>query len=192
MARVLVVYGSSHGHTAKVVERIARGLIARGHPVTVWKGDELPAGRSLDDFDAFVIAGSVLFGRHQPYLQQFVREHAGRLNLFPSAFVSVCGALAGSWSRGKQEAEKYVSALLADSGWRPRLVLSVAGALPYTRYGFFTRIMMKAISAWTGRPTDTSRDWEFTDWDAVDLSTAEFAGLLQALPVEEAALDVKC
>jgi menaquinone-dependent protoporphyrinogen oxidase len=192
MANVLVVYGSSYGHTAKVVERIARGLIARGHPVTVWKGDELPAGRSLDDFDAFVIAGSVLFGRHQPYLQQFVREHAGRLNLFPSAFVSVCGALAGTWSQGKKEAEKYVAAFLADSVWRPRQAISVAGALPYTRYGFFTRMMMKAISAWTGRPTDTSRDWEFTDWDAVDLFTAEFAGLLQALPVEEEALDVKC
>jgi menaquinone-dependent protoporphyrinogen oxidase len=192
MANVLVVYGSSHGHTAKVVERIARGLIARGHPVTVWKGDERPGSRSLDDFDAFVIAGSVLFGRHQRYLNEFVREHVGRLNLFPSAFVSVCGALAGSWSQGKQEAEKYVAAFLADTGWRPRQVLSVAGALPYTRYGFATRLMMKAISAMTGRPTDTSRDWEFTDWAAVDLFTAAFEGLLQALPAEEEALDVKC
>lgn len=192
MANVLVVYGSSFGHTARVVERIARGLIARGHPVTVWQGDEIPAGRSLDDFDAFVIAGSVQFGQHQPYLRQFVREHAGRLNLFPSAFISVCGALAGTWSQGKKEAEKYVAAFLADGGWRPRQAISVAGALPYTHYGLLTRMMMKAISAWTGRPTDTSRDWEFTDWDAVDRFTAEFAELLQVLPMEEAAVEVRC
>ena len=187
-----MVYGSSYGHTAKVVERIARGLIGRGHPVTVWKGDELPVGRSLDDFDAFVIAGSVLYGKHQKCVRTFVQEHIGRLNLFPSAFVSVCGALAGSWEQGPKEAEKYVAGFVTDSGWHPRLTTSVAGAVAYTRYGFFTRLMMKLISARTGRPTDTSRDWEFTDWDKVDGFTAEFAGLLQHLPVEEEALNVKC
>jgi menaquinone-dependent protoporphyrinogen oxidase len=192
MASVLAVYGSTHGHTAKVVERMARVLIARGHPVTVWKGDELMNGRSLDDFDAFLIAGSVLYGRHQSYLRRFVREHVGRLNLYPSAFVSVCGALAGSWARGQQEAAKYVEVFLRETAWHPRLTMSVAGAVPYTRYGPFTRLMMKFISARTGRPTDTSRDWEFTDWDAVERFATEFAGQLQSLPAEEAAVDVRC
>jgi menaquinone-dependent protoporphyrinogen IX oxidase len=36
---------------------------------------------------------------------------------------------------------------------------------------------MKLISARTGRPTDTSRDWEFTNWQEID----EFAATVGKL-----------
>jgi menaquinone-dependent protoporphyrinogen oxidase len=39
---------------------------------------------------------------------------------------------------------------------------------------------MKYISRRTGRPTDTSRDWEFTDWDAVTRMAREFAEAVEA------------
>ncbi|HEY7682704.1 MAG TPA: flavodoxin domain-containing protein [Gemmatimonadales bacterium] len=189
MAHLLLVYGTSHGHTAKVVGRIGRGLVARGHEVTIWKGSEWPARRSLAEFDGFLVAGSVLYGRHQRYLRDFVRHHVSVLNASPSAFVSVCGAIAGSWEPGAMEAEKYIARFLAQTGWRPRLTKSVAGALPYTRYGIFTRWMMKLISAKTGRPTDTSRDWEFTDWDAVDRFAADLAGIMPETAAGTAAVD---
>jgi menaquinone-dependent protoporphyrinogen oxidase len=178
MADILAVYGTSHGQTAKVVERIARGLIAHGHHVTIRRGNEL-TGRSLDEFDAFLVAGSVLYGKHQPYLRNFVRQNVERLNLYPSAFVSVCGALIGSWPQGPVEAEKYVAAFLKQTGWRPRLTTSLAGGLPYTKYGPFNRLAMRLISKYTGRPTDTSRDWEFTDWNAVEKFAEELAKLVE-------------
>jgi hypothetical protein len=43
--------------------------------------------------------------------------------------------------------------------------------LLYTRYGFFVRLVMRLISKMAGGDTDTSRDYEYTDWNAV----AEFA-----------------
>jgi menaquinone-dependent protoporphyrinogen oxidase len=178
MANILVVFGTSYGQTGKIVQRIAHSLTARGHRVTLWKGDELPVGYSLDGFDGFLIAGSVLYGKHQRYLGDFVRRHLARLSASPSAFVSVCGAIMGSWPPGPEAARKYVAKFLAETGWTPRLTRSFAGELSYTRYGVFIRWVMRYISRRTGRPTDTSRDWEFTDWDAVDQFAAELAGTM--------------
>lgn len=171
----LIVYGSGHGQTARIAERLAAALTTRGHRVTVWKGDQLPAEVRLDGFAACVVAGSVRYGRHQRCLREFARRHSARLNEMPSAFLSVCGALIGSWAEGPEESRKYIARFLDETGWRPPLVRAFAGALAYTRYGPFTRWVMKLISRRTGRPTDTSRDWDFTDWDAVDRLAAELA-----------------
>jgi len=171
MARILVVYGTSYGQTAKIVTRMAERLTHEGCQVTVWRGDLPSLEPSLGDFDACVVAGSVIYGRYQSYLRRFVREHVARLNQMPSAFVSVCGALAGTWEKGPARAREYMEDFLTATGWRPALTRSFAGGLPYTRYGFITRWLMKAMSKHAGRPTDTTRDWEFTDWAEVDRFT---------------------
>ncbi|HXI21463.1 MAG TPA: flavodoxin domain-containing protein, partial [Gemmatimonadales bacterium] len=180
MSSILIVYGTAHGHTTRIVDRIAGELKRRGFQVTRWRGDELPAHVDPEDFDAFVIAGSVLLGRHQRYLRTFVRRHRNRLNQVPSAFVSVSGALMGDWEPGQEKARKYLERFLDRTGWHPSLARSFAGNLAYTRYGPVTRWVMKRISAHTGRPTHTRRDWEFTDWDAVDRLAAYFAARLPA------------
>jgi menaquinone-dependent protoporphyrinogen oxidase len=53
--------------------------------------------------------------------------------------------------------------------------MPVAGALPYTRYNFLVRFLMKRIARKAGGPTDTSRDYDFTDWAALDRFAAAFA-----------------
>ncbi len=168
MSEYLIVYGTSYGHTAKVVERVAATLRREGRQVTIWRGDALPPLVSLEPFEGVIIAGSVKFGRHQRYLRDFVRRFAPQLNAMPSIFISVCGALAGNQEGGRQEAREYVQRFLKETGWQPRHVTSVAGAVTYTRYGPITRWIMRRISSRTGRPTDTSRDWEFTDWEALE------------------------
>jgi menaquinone-dependent protoporphyrinogen oxidase len=49
----------------------------------------------------------------------------------------------------------------------------VAGALPYTRYGWLKRAVMKRIVKRAGGSTDVSRDHEYTDWtDLWDFAVA--------------------
>jgi menaquinone-dependent protoporphyrinogen oxidase len=177
MADILMVYGTSLGHTEKIVRRMAERLNSQGHRVTVRKADTEP---SVAGYDAILVAGSVRFGRHQRSAEHFVRRNLEPLSTVPSAFVSVCGALAGSWSRGAERARGYVTAFLARTGWHPRLARSFGGALPYTQYDILTRWMMWLISRMTGRPTDTSRDWDLTDWDAVDRFADELGAVLRA------------
>lgn len=176
-----MIYGTSYGHTARMVKRVAERLTELGHRLSVWRGDALPSEQALEDFGAVVVAGSVRYGRHQRFLEEFVRSHLSRLNGMPSAFVSVCGALAPGWPPGQEEARKYLQRFLTRTGWRPEFTRSFAGGLPYTEYGLLTRWVMKCISQRTGRPTDTSRDWDLTDWASVDHFAAELDGFLKAL-----------
>jgi menaquinone-dependent protoporphyrinogen oxidase len=176
MSTILIVYGTAHGQTERVALRIGTALTESGHAVTILKGDRLAPNLTLGAYDGFVVAGSVRVGRYQPYLGAFVRDHITRLNAAPSAFVSVCGA-AGGGPDGLRAAQSYIDKFLYQTGWRPWVGRSFAGELAYTRYDPVTRWIMKMISRRNGGPTDTSRDYEFTDWAAVDRFGRELASM---------------
>jgi menaquinone-dependent protoporphyrinogen oxidase len=55
----------------------------------------------------------------------------------------------------------------------------VAGALLYRQYGVLVRMMMRLIAGRVGASTDTSRDHDYTDWDAVDRYADEVATLVK-------------
>jgi menaquinone-dependent protoporphyrinogen oxidase len=173
--RVLGVYGSSFGQAEAVLRRVAGALEARGHTVEVFKGDALPADLVVDDFDAVVVAASIIIGKYQPYIRQFVRRHAAGLRGRPTAFISVNGSSPESMPEWRAAATRYVDTFLKDTGWQPGWTATFSGALRYPRYGIVTRWIMKMISRRTGGPTDTSQEYEFTDWNAVDQFARDLA-----------------
>ena len=59
------------------------------------------------------------------------------------------------------------------TGWRPERVLPVAGALMYSKYNVVVRWIMKRIAHKAGFDGPTSRDYEFTNWPAVDRFVVE-------------------
>jgi menaquinone-dependent protoporphyrinogen oxidase len=71
--------------------------------------------------------------------------------------------------------QAIINRFLAETGWHPVVTKSIAGALLYTRYNWFIRRVMKRIAAKAGGDTDTTRDYEYTDWQ--DLRT--FAGQVE-------------
>jgi menaquinone-dependent protoporphyrinogen oxidase len=179
MARVLIVYGTAYGQTERIAHEIARVLRESEHEVSLARGDQLPSGMTPDAYDGVVVGASVLLGRHQRYIESFARAWAPRLNVLPSAFVSVCGAMVGPAPEAERAARAYRERFLEATGWHPAIARSFAGGLAYTRYRPWVRWMMKMIGRRTGRPTDTSRDYDLTDWSAVTQFAREFAGLLR-------------
>lgn len=154
---------------------IAAALQARGHAVTLFKGDALAVALAVEDYDAVVVAASIVVGRYQAYIRDFVKRHAATLNDRPTAFASVSGGAPETDAAWRAEAEQHVRDLLAETGWRPRWTAAFAGALRFRRYDPITRFIMKLISRSQGGPTDTSGDYEFTDWHAVDRYAASLA-----------------
>ena len=65
---------------------------------------------------------------------------------------------------------RFVSA----GGRQPGATRPVPGALLYTRYNPVKRWMMKRIVRKAGGDTDTTRDYEYTDWNEVRAFADEF------------------
>lgn len=166
--KILAVYGSNYGQAEAVLRRVAAALEARGHTVTVYKGDALPADLAVEGYDAVVVAASILLGRYQAYIRGFVKRHAAALSARPSAFISVNGTAPESLPAWRAEAEGYLRTFLEEAAWSPRWTATFAGALRYPRYDPITRWVMTLISRKRKGPTDTAREYEFTDWAAVD------------------------
>ena len=173
--KILAVYGSNYGQTRAVLQRVAAALESHGHSVATFKGDALPADLVVEDYAAAVLAGSVHMGKYRPYMLDFVRRHTAALRDRPTAFISVNGTRPESEPEWRDEANAYVRQFVEQTGLEPRWTASFAGKLQYKSYGFITRFIMKRIAGSRGGPTDTSRDYEFTDWDAVDRFGGELA-----------------
>jgi len=184
MKPVGVFYATREGHTHRLAEHVAASLRQRGLDAIVNDVREQPAATKLDQYAGAVVAASVHAGRHEAEMVRFVKEHLGELESLPSAFLSVTLSEAGAErsdvtpeerSKFAADVQKVINRFFEDTGWHPKRVKPVAGALLYTRYNFLVRFVMKRIARAVGGSTDTSRDHEYTDWVALDQFVAELA-----------------
>jgi menaquinone-dependent protoporphyrinogen oxidase len=60
-----------------------------------------------------------------------------------------------------------------------------AGALSYSQYKPLKRLVVRALAAVAGHDTDTSRDYEYTDWQAVERFSASVGKLIEVKAREE-------
>jgi len=91
-----------------------------------------------------------------------------------AAFFSVSLSAAGKTEGQRQHARDCLDQFLRQTHWQPRATAIIAGALLYRTYGFWLRLMMKWIAWREGGDTDTSKDYEYTDWNQVRQFTEEF------------------
>lgn len=163
--RFLVLYGTTDGHTRKIAAAIADTLRTLGDDVEVVNAKRRTPEARPEDFDAVFVAGSLHMGGYQRSLRRWVRAHADALLQKPTAFVSVCLGTLEHREKADRELEDARNRFFAYTGWRPMLTKVVAGALPFTQYGWLKRLVMRRIAAKNMRAVDTRRDYEFTDWN---------------------------
>jgi menaquinone-dependent protoporphyrinogen oxidase len=157
--RILILYVTVEGHTARIAERLAASLRAAGAAVDVQEATtRLPP---IDPYEAVIVGASVHYGHHPAWLARVLRNsplHGRR-----TAFFSVSlGAKA-----------HYATKFLRKAGWQPHLTAVFAGALRYSKYGPIKRRVVQAFALIGGHDADTSRDYEYTDWPAVERFAAE-------------------
>lgn len=174
MSRILILYATIEGQTGRIAERIARSLRDGGHAVETRPAE---AGESLldpENFDGVIVGASIHYGHHPAYLHTLVHDHRAALEARPSAFFSV-SLSAGGRNPKPAAARRYIEKFLRRTGWRPEQAVSFAGALQFSKYGAFKRLLMIVFVGLGGGDTDISRDYEYTDWDEVDRFARSFA-----------------
>lgn len=168
MSRILIAYTTSEGQTARVAEFLGEMMTRAGHEVDRIDLDiDVEREESmLESYALVVMAGSIHMGRVQSRLTRFAREHRDQLE-GRCAFFLVCLTAMKQSDEAKAEIESYLTGFFRDTGLQPEPVAVFAGRLAYTQYGVLKRWMMKMIAGKTGGATDTSRDHEYTNWEAV-------------------------
>ena len=72
-------------------------------------------------------------------------------------------------------AQRYVGTFLRQIGWQPRATAAFGGALQYSKYGRLERELVRLFVRVAGGDLDASRDYEYTDWEAVARFADAFA-----------------
>jgi menaquinone-dependent protoporphyrinogen oxidase len=165
MTKILVAYHTSEGQTARIAERVAEVLGGDGDTVEVADLTDAP---SPSGYDGVVVGDSIHATHHSRPMTKYLKQYADELHAVPAALFQVCLASANPDDEHTATAQGLVHDLLKHTGFDPDIVGLFAGALVYTQYGWLTRRIMRAIVKHEGGDTDTSHDYEYTDWSAVE------------------------
>jgi len=172
MTRILVLYGTTEGQTEKIAHAIGETLHGLGFDTDVVEAGTFdPSPRY---YAGVIVAASVHAGAYQKAVGRWVRVHAGEMALMPTAFISVCLGVLSKDPKAAADVSAIANRFLDGAKWRPAVTKVVAGALLYTKYNLFKRWVMKRIVAKAGGDTDTSRDYDYTDWNDIRAFAGEF------------------
>jgi menaquinone-dependent protoporphyrinogen oxidase len=179
--KLSIIYATTEGHTRTIAEFLRNEAEKKGYTTALFDATVEPP--SPEGYDLAVIAASVHAGKFQTSIEHYVRDHHKTLNAGKSIFLPVSLTAATdepeTWKELNQQTEDFLIA----TGWSPTLIEHTAGALLYTKYDFFKRMLMRVISKRSGGDTDSSKDFIYTDWDKLK----ELVGKFEKFPNSEVA-----
>jgi len=163
--KILIIYGTTEGQTRKISHFLKDEAENEGHTVTLADSSDNPP--APQGYDVVLIGASLHGHKYQVTVSHYIKENAEALNHVKSGFFSVSLTAADNDAESWKELQEITANFLTETGWKPLIVEQVAGALLYTKYDFFKKLIMRMIAKRTGRKTDTSTDYEYTDWTKV-------------------------
>lgn len=165
--KLLIIYGTTEGQTRKICTYLREKAEASSHTVELHDASMNPL--PPDNFDRVIVAASVHAQGYQGSVRYYIQDNYEALNRIQSAFLSVSLTAAADDEESWEELKELTEDFLEDCNWEPTYTEYVAGALLYTKYNFFKRFIMRLIAKNAGGETDTSQDYEYTDWNQVEL-----------------------
>ena len=166
MAKILLLYSTTDGHTIEICNRIKRVLESDGATVDL-RDLSVEPDLQQGTFDKIVIGASIRYGKHQPLVNDFIKRNQPILEAHPNAFFSV-HVVARKPEKNTPETNPYLQKFLKKIDWQPQHLAVFAGRIDYPSLGLFDKTMIRFI-LWMGKgPTDPTGTFEFTDWAKVE------------------------
>ncbi len=178
-APVALVYATREGQTRKVALRIAEVLSECGREVTTVDAasrNEL-AALDVSAFGLLIFGASMHAGGLERELVRFVRKNRDSIEQHQRALFVVLLSAATRDPALREPALTDARSKIAEQLDDTFTDLEfVAGALTYSKYPAPLRWLMRSIARSAGGDTDTSRDYEYTDWQQVERYARRLAG----------------
>lgn len=183
MKPYLVVYATRDGHTFRIADHIADALReqkieVRTHNAASWEAGDLRA------YSGVLLAAPVHAGVHASEMIRFVRSHCADLLELSARMLSVSLYQGGidrlHWEgdrreRAERKVRQYAATFSAATGFPQSRIIPLGGALVYSRYGLIKRFLVRQVARRIGAGCDTTRDYDYTNWQRVDQLLAELA-----------------
>src|SRR5262249_55081645 len=165
------------GQSERVAQRVAGDLRSRAMEADVINVKDISDGFDWNAYDAAFVVASVHVGHHEREMIDFVKGSKHELERLRAPFLSLTLSQAGAEldttppaqrDAAHADALRMVAEFATETGWRFEHSLTVAGSLMYSKYNFLVKWIVKLIAHKAGFDGPTSRDYEFTNWPAVD------------------------
>ena len=158
-----IIYSSVDGQTLKICQRLKNNY---SHSYIESISNIIV--EDLKSFDHIIIGASVRYGDHSKNLYEFVKKNKSLLENKKTTFFSV-NVTARKIEKNKPSTNPYIKKFLKKTKWLPDKIGVFAGKIDFPNYGFIDKNIIKLIMWITNGPTDTSKSYDFTDWEEVDL-----------------------
>jgi menaquinone-dependent protoporphyrinogen oxidase len=166
--KVLVLYSSLRGHTARVSRRICESIDAAGGSAAMMEVTEaIHEGVDWGRYDVVVLGAPVIYGSYDKAFMDFVRRHQAELDSKPNSFFNV-SVVARTPAKATVEGNRYMQKFLQLSPWKPKDLKVIAGKVNYPAWRWYDVIMIQLIMKMTQGPTDRHTVIDYTDWADVD------------------------
>ncbi len=162
MEKTLITYSTVDGQTKRISEKLAK-------LATQSNVDVLPISNqiNLDIYKTIIIGASIRYGKYRNEVFNFIENNIQTLNIKENAFFSV-NVVARKPEKSSPETNPYLIKFLGKIKWKPKNLGVFAGKIEYPKYKFIDKYAIKFIMWLTKGPTDTSKTYEFTDWNKVE------------------------
>jgi menaquinone-dependent protoporphyrinogen oxidase len=165
MAKILIVYSSTDGHTLKICHYLHHVIEQQEHQVKLVSINDA-VNVNLMLFDKIIIGASIRYGKHSPQIYQFIKINQPILESKANAFFSV-NLVARKPEKNQPDTNPYLKKFLKQITWHPKELAVFAGKIDYPGYSYIDRQIIRAIMWITHGPTDPETVVEFTDWGQV-------------------------
>src|SRR5687768_17752469 len=115
--RILVIYGTSYGQTAKIARRIAEILQFRGLETELCDAATSVPHLAPEHYSAIMVGSSIIARGHQASIKQFVADNIAILNRQPSAFFQVSASAGSGTVQGGNAAQRILDEFVAKHHW---------------------------------------------------------------------------
>ncbi|WP_306112846.1 MULTISPECIES: flavodoxin domain-containing protein [unclassified Roseovarius] len=170
--RILIIFGTVEGQTAKIARFLADEARGAGHDVDLIDTADKSASISAADADKVILAASVHERKHPKWFEMCLAAEGDKLAARDTMLLSV--SLMAAFPDTRSEAQEFVEEMKMRTGFEPATEMLVAGAVRMSSYDYFSTQVLRHVVLRGGKYDLAEGDHEFTDWEGLKTALSAF------------------